>query len=182
MARSTAQEQELSAREKALQEKEEALEHDLKKLNIIRSGLGAFDVNEVASGKALTLNEIGEGRGVEMVTDFDQKVDRAAFNEELVTINVYSDGTPGALDVIVVTVNGVNQPIIRGRDQRIKRKYVEALARSRITSYAQEVQDPSRPENIQMRPISALTYPFSVREDRNPKGRAWLESIINQPV
>jgi hypothetical protein len=178
----SAQEQtdKLNAREKALAEKEAALERDLKKFNVIRSKL-EFDATDVKSGSALNIGEIGQGKGVEMVTESFNK-EQAAFAEELLLINVYPDGMPGSLDVIVVTVNGINQPIIRGRDQLIKRKYVEALARSRITSYMQEVNDPSRPENIQMKPIAALTYPFTVREDRNPKGRAWLESILNQPV
>ena len=63
----------------------------------------------------------------------------------------------------------------------VKRKYVEALARGRTTKYEQKTMDPSRPENIQMAEKTALTYPFSVLHDPNPKGRAWLKAILAQP-
>jgi hypothetical protein len=74
----------------------------------------------------------------------------------------------------------LNQPIIRGRQQKVKRKYVEALARCRVTKYEQQVMDPMRPENIQMVERTALSYPFAVIEDPHPNGRAWLESILDQ--
>ena len=129
------------------------------------------------------MDEIGEGKGIEMVTEreYMESSELAVFMNELVKINVHKDGLPGALPVIVVTVNGKNQAIIRGRDQWVKRKYVEALARSRITNYEQESLDQSKPENIQMRDITALTYPFAVREDRNKRGARWLENIQRQP-
>jgi hypothetical protein len=174
----------LERREQALKEREGALESDLKKLNVTRKALKEYEATSVASGAPLTINEIGQGKGVEMVTEYDPKksVDLEAFMNELVTIYVYPDGTQGALDIITPNVNGLNQPIIRGLDQRVKRKYVEALARSRTTNYIQSLADPSRPESIQMKPVSALTYPFVVREDRNPNGAAWLRSILEQPM
>jgi hypothetical protein len=182
----TAQEptKDLMAREKALKEKEEALERDLKKLNIVRSGLRDFDATSVGSGQPISISEIGKGQSIEVVTDFTPKdaIDLEAFMNEIVTINVYSDGMPGALEVICPTVNGVNQPIIRGRDQKVKRKYVEALARARITNYQQDVVDSSRPENISMRPVANLAYPFTIREDRNKYGQAWLEALLRQPM
>jgi hypothetical protein len=114
--------------------------------------------------------------------NFNDAVALEAFMNEKVLIHVYTDGTGGALEVITPTVNGVNQPIIRGRDQLVKRKYVEVLARSKIITYRQEVADQSRPENIQMTPLANMTAPFVVREDKNPRGRAWLEHILAQPV
>lgn len=169
-------------RERALKEREDALERDLKSLNIMRKQLQNFEATDTASGPTLGLPEIGKGLGIELVTDFKGPGDMEIFMDEIVMIYVYPDGQQGSLEVICPTVNGINQPIIRGFEQRVKRKYVEALARSRITNYRQEVADPSRPESIQMKPISALTYPFVVREDRNPKGRAWLEAILAQPM
>lgn len=178
-----AQEQELSAREEALAAREEALENDLSKLNIIRSRLNAMDATEVFQGRGLHISELGKDQGkIEMVEgDPLAAISAESFMNEPVMVNVFQDGMSGSLDVITVTVNGVNQPIIRGRDQVVKRKYVEALARSRITNYVQEVADPNRPENIQMKPQSGLTYPFAVREDRNPRGQQWLENILRQP-
>lgn len=176
--------QELQPREEALRAKEEALERDLKSLNIIRSHLHEYDATEVAAGKPFTLSEIHDHKSVEGVEgeNFNDAIALEAFMNELVLIYVHTDGTNGALEVITPTVNGVNQPIIRGRNQAIKRKYVEVLARSKITTYRQEVTDPSRPENIQMTPLANMTAPFVVREDRNPRGRAWLEALLAQPA
>ncbi len=178
------QEMSLSEREKALKEREEALERDLKKLNLIRSHLHEYEATTTANGKPLTLSEIHEHRAIEGVKgeNLNDVMALEAFMNEPVTIHVYTDGTPGSLEVITPTVNGVNQPIIRGRDQTVKRKYVEVLARSKVTVYRQEVADPSHPERIQMVPITNLTAPFVVREDKNPKGRAWLEHILAQPA
>jgi hypothetical protein len=179
-----AHEQEMEAREKAIEEREQALVEDLKKFNLVRSGLKDLEATAVASGKPLTLAEIGKEHFIEPAADFNprQAIETEAFMNELVKINVYPDGSQGALEVIVVTVNGVNQPLIRGLDQMIKRKYVEALARSRVTNYRQRVADPARPENIEMQPMASLTYPFVVREDRNQYGAAWLKSILDQPM
>ena len=167
-----------------LKAEREAIEAEKKELSTARARLKSdMEVFEVAKGPNFTLDEIGEGKGIEMVTEreYMESSELAVFMNELVKINVHKDGLPGALPVIVVTVNGKNQAIIRGRDQWVKRKYVEALARSRITNYEQETLDPSKPENIQMRDITSLTYPFAVREDRNKRGARWLENIQRQP-
>jgi hypothetical protein len=180
----SAQEADLNEREKTLKEKEDALEHDLKKLNLFRSGLKEIDATSAAQGKSFMLSEIHDHRMVEGVEgeNLTEAVALEAFMNERVLIHVYTDGTSGSLEVITPTVNGVNQPIIRGRDQYVKRKYVEVLARSKVVTYRQEVADQSRPENIQMTPLSNMTAPFVVREDKNPKGRAWLENILAQPA
>ena len=180
----SAQEADLTEREKTLKTKEDALEHDLKKLNLFRSGLKDFDATVSAAGKSFMLSEIHDHKMVEGVEgeNFNAEMALEAFMNEQVLIHVYTDGTSGALEVITPMVNGINQPIIRGRDQLVKRKYIEVLARSKVVSYRQEVADSSRPENIQMTPLANMTAPFVVREDKNPRGRAWLESILAQPV
>lgn len=139
---------------------------------------------EVKSGAAFTLDEIGEGKGIETVKDVEAKaaMELEKFMNDILEVVVHEDGQPGSLDVILLTVNGTNQPIIRGRVQKIRRKYVESLARSRITAYEQRVMDPTRPENIQMIPKVALTYPFSVRKDPSRNGAAWLDAILSTPA
>jgi len=137
------------------------------------------DATDVPNGPDLTLDEVGEGKGIEKAEENDILTE--AFMNEVLTVVVHQDGVPGSYPVVVVNVNGKNQAVVRGRPQRIKRKYVEALARSRVTRYEQETLDPTRPENIQMKDITALTYPFTVEDDPNPDGRPWLQSILNQP-
>ncbi len=171
----------LEAREADLKRREEELSRNMAVLRGMKRSAG-LEAVDVASGLPLSINEIGKGKGVELVTENDVvAVAQEAFLNEPVKINVHADSAQGALDVVVVTVNGINQPIIRGRDQVIKRKYVAALARSRVTNYEQQVPDPRQPENIQMLPKVTLTYPFTVREDKNPRGAAWLDALLRQP-
>jgi len=138
-------------------------------------------VNEnLPKGKSIPLSEIGETEPIEKVAEdnFVKAAELEAFMNDSLTIVVHPTTEDGSLDVLTPTVNGLNQPIIRGVQSKIKRKYIEALARCRTTKYVQQVMDPSRPENIQMTERTAITYPFSVIHDPSPVGRQWLESIL----
>lgn len=129
------------------------------------------------------MGEIGDPGPIEKVSEsnFVAEAELEQFMNEVLTVVVADSTEDGALDIICPSVNGVNQPIIRGHEQKVRRKYVEALARSRITKYTQRVIDPTRPDNIQMQERTSLTYPFTVVHDPNPKGRAWLKGILAQP-
>lgn len=118
---------------------------------------------------------------IEIVTgnlNFKDVVEEEAFMNELVAIQVHDDPTEGALKVITVTVNGVNQPILRGRTQRIKRKYVEALARGVASNYKQQV-NPADLSDIAMVGAHTNSYSFSILDD-TPRGQAWYERIVEQ--
>ena len=103
-------------------------------------------------------------------------IELEAFMNEPVKIMVMESGEEGALPVVTPCVNGVNQPIVRGKETVVKRKFVEALARCRTTKYQQRV-DPIERDKIENVPITVQTYPFAVLEDHNPKGPAWLKGI-----
>jgi len=135
--------------------------------------------DDLPKGRSLGLGEIGTANGIECVSDrdFTTAAGLESFMQEPVTINVHESQADGALDVICITVNQLNQPIVRGVDTVVKRKYVEALARSRDTNWGQKM-DPLEREKIQMIEKTTLAYPFSVIEDRNPNGRPWLKSIL----
>lgn len=137
----------------------------------------------LSPGKIGTLDEVGEKDGIEIVTEknFVDAANLEAFMSERLKVVVHPDTEDGSLEVIVPCVNSLNQPIVRGQTCYIKRKYVEALARTRTTKYVQRVIDPSRPENIQMEERTVLTYPFAVLEDLNPAGPDWLRNILAQP-
>jgi len=135
-------------------------------------------------GKALNLGEIGEGAPIEVVSekDFKNTAELAKFMNEILTIVVHQSSEEGALDFAPVQVNGLNQPMLRGAESKVKRKYVEALARCRTTKYVQQTIDPTRPENIQMISKTMLSYPFAVINDpAGEAGRRWLEAIVNTP-
>jgi len=135
-------------------------------------------------GKALNLGEIGEAEPIEVVSEkhFVQAAALEKFMNDIITIVVHQSSEDGSLDFAPVQVNGLNQPMLRGAESKVKRKYVEALARTRTTKYVQQVIDPTRPENIQMRELCTLSYPFAVIHDpAGDVGRRWLEEIVNTP-
>jgi len=135
-------------------------------------------------GKALNLGEIGEAEPIEVVSEkhFVQAAALEKFMNDIITIVVHQSSEDGALDFAPVQVNGLNQPMLRGAESKVKRKYVEALARTRTTKYVQQVIDPTRPENIQMISRTVLSYPFAVIHDpAGDSGRRWLEAIVNAP-
>ena len=144
------------------------------------------DVHDGALGKgnAFELSEIGDPGPIEKVseTDFVDVAKLEEFMNQLCTIVMAPSTEDAALEIETPQVNGINQPIIRGVPVKVKRKYVEALARNRLTRYEQQTPDPTRPESIQMIERTAIKCPFTVIEDpAGDVGREWLKAIIAQP-
>lgn len=136
-------------------------------------------VGETKVGEGIPQNNLGEHSGIAPVDGevfTKSAIELEAFMNEPVKIMVMETGEEGALQVVTPSVNGVNQPIVRGREAVIKRKFVEALARCKTTKYQQR-QDPFERDKIENVPITVQAYPFAVLEDRNPKGAAWLKRI-----
>ena len=132
------------------------------------------------AGEAISQQDLGEHKATEPVTGEQAAktaIEKEVFMNEPVRIIVMETGEEGSLQVITPCVNGVNQPIVRGQETVVKRKFVEALARCRTTKYQQR-HNPIERDKIENVPITVQTYPFSVLEDRNPKGRAWLQGIV----
>jgi hypothetical protein len=98
------------------------------------------------------------------------------FMHEEVLIYVHPARDKESLEVIVPSVNGSNMPIKRGQEVRVKRKYIESLARCHSIQYEQRVQNPSIPEDIQMIEKKVPDYPFDVREDTK-QGKDWLKRV-----
>ena len=115
-------------------------------------------------------------------SDFGVMAANEAFMNELVTILVHSTTDENQAPHVIVNCNGVNQPIMRGVPMQVKRKYVEILARMKETRYNQVTRNPSAPDQIDMVARHGLSYPFDLVEDKNPKGRAWLNHVLAEPA
>jgi len=102
-----------------------------------------------------------------------------AFNEEPVTVMVHETSQENEAPLVDVYVNGIAQFFPRGEPVTCKRKYVEGLVRAKPVAISTDVRERNseNPQNIINR-RSALRYPFSVIEDRNPNGAAWLRKIL----
>ena len=107
--------------------------------------------------------------------------DQMEFNEEELTILIHETTNPSDDPVPFVINGGRRQAFIRGREQKVKRKYVEVLARMKVTTYTQEkYRDSQDIDAIRNVPHTALKNPFSVIHDPNPRGHAWLKGILSE--
>lgn len=102
------------------------------------------------------------------------------FMAEEVVIRIHEANDESAAQIIPVTVNESCVYIQRGMPTRIRRCFLERLARSKETRYTQ-VRHPMFPDQSTLNPRTALSYPFEVIEDKNPRGRAWLSNILAEP-
>ena len=92
------------------------------------------------AGEAISQQDLGEHKAIEPVTGEQAAktaIEKEVFMNEPVRIIVMETGEEGSLQVITPCVNGVNQPIVRGQETVVKRKFVEALARCRTSKYQQ---------------------------------------------
>jgi len=64
----------------------------------------------------------------------------------------------------------------------VRRCYVERLARMKKTSFSQNLDERLGEHMNTMRPHHALRFPFSVIEDKNPKGSPWLRNLLAERV
>ena len=110
------------------------------------------------------------------------KLDMLAFMEEMVTVMVHDSTNPND-DPYPEVINGGDrnrQYFIRGREQKVRRKYIEVLARMKRTTYTQEkYKDGNGDDAYRQIPHTALRVPFSVTED-SERGKQWLRGILSE--
>lgn len=128
------------------------------------------------SDDAPTIDTVSESK------DFAALAASEVFMNEPVTIMVHSTTDENQPPQVIVNCNGMNQPIMRGYPTTVKRKYVEILARMKETKYSQVTRNPAAPDQIDMVARHGLSYPFDLVEDKNPRGRAWLNNVMAEPA
>lgn len=101
-----------------------------------------------------------------------------AFMNEPVMVTVLSSGKDNEMPYVQVAVNGVTQMFLRDQPIVVKRKYLERLARAKETGYDQTVDDRLGERMNTLHNRHSLRYPFQVNRDDNPRGAAWLRSIL----
>lgn len=116
--------------------------------------------------------------------------DELAFNEEPVTIRLEPTAEKNAPASFPIWVNGRGCEVLIngkwlemtyipvGRIVTTKRKYVEVIIRAKIDTLMTEVSEPEseHPDNKVKRFTSAV-HSFSIIEDKNPAGIAWLTEL-----
>ena len=126
-----------------------------------------------------------EAKVIEPV-DADIKSDHAQkliFMEEMVTIHLHDPQDNNPEPIVTVGVNGRVKYLQRGVQHTLPRKYLEVLARARRTNYrTMDSTTPDGGRTTVLRATTVLQYPFTVIEDKNPKGEPWLRAIMNEKV
>lgn len=132
------------------------------------------------------VDDVMEVEPVHDMYGFNAKAEALKFLEEIVTITISESTDQNAPSMVFLAVNGEGAGkngvpwLPRGISVKVKRKFVERLARAKRTSYSskerinadgeREIYYPSR---------TALEYPFVVEED-SAKGREWLRGILSE--
>lgn len=111
-----------------------------------------------------------------------KKADILAFMEEEVEVEVEETADPTATPIPEVCNGGDRnrQYFIRGVRQKVKRKYIEVLARARQIKYTQEVYvDEHGLKAYRHIPRSVPAYQFRVYGD-SAKGEEWLRKLLKE--
>jgi len=108
-----------------------------------------------------------------------EKAANLAFAEEVLVVMVHESQDENDEPYPMVCNGGIRQYFIRGMDQPVRRKYVEILARAKVTKYSMRMtKDFAGNDTYLYIPHTALRYNFNVVEDpAGDKGRQWLKMI-----
>ena len=102
-----------------------------------------------------------------------------AFMEEEVVVRLATTADKSQEPIPRFSVNGINQYIQRGKPQAIKRKFLQEIARSKHESINTPfARDGNGFDTYNLSKQHSLKYPFELIEDKNPRGRPWLEKIL----
>lgn len=142
----------------------------------IVGGEREFKVGDVA-GRGLDMPEIDN----EIVVGGD--IDKERFNNDVLTVQFAPRSNENEPLFAEVNVNGKRVVARRGDTVQMKRFQVAVLAQSKIARVEQQrVTGPDGNPQYVEREIFSQTYPFSVIDDQDPRGRAWLKQQLANPV
>jgi hypothetical protein len=105
-----------------------------------------------------------------------------AFMEEEITVMVHESADENADNPVTVGNNGTFRQFFRGQPTRVKRKFVDSLIVKSGRVATPETQNGAGERTRVIRQTSAQKYPFSIMEDKNPKGAEWLRGRLAELV
>lgn len=114
-----------------------------------------------------------------MEKDYFKEVE---FMEDVLTIRIEPGREKNAPQLIDVYVNGRAEWVPVGKPWKLKRKYVEVLARAKpmsIQTSHESAEESADPQNRVIRSVSSM-HPFTVINDPSQKGYEWLTRILQE--
>jgi hypothetical protein len=101
-----------------------------------------------------------------------------AFLNEMVCINIAETAEEGAENPVVLGVNGRQVAILRGQDTWVRRCYVELALRAKPEAIKTRLTRNGEGDvKNHIDKTRSLKYPFSIIQDRNPRGLAWARKV-----
>lgn len=111
---------------------------------------------------------------------WQNKAKEMAFMEEIVEVKIMATGNQNDELFVPIFNDGRPQYIMRGQWQKVKRKFVEVLARAKGEKLTtSEYRDSTGARATRINVIPSLQYPFEMR-DNNPDGQVWLQRILQE--
>lgn len=139
-------------------------------------------VNRVSDAKEAT-----KAGGVEIDTDriiSTDALDQEAFMRDELEVFFQEPNNENEASFVEVNVNGDYRMVIRGNTAKLRRYHVAVLAQAKQSRVRQrKIVSPDGSMGFQEENVLALTYPFQVMHDPNPKqGVPWLKQLLSNPV
>lgn len=139
-------------------------------------------VNRVSDAKEAT-----KAGGVEIDTDriiSTDALDQEAFMRDELEVFFNEPNNENEASFVEVNVNGDYRMVIRGNTAKLRRYHVAVLAQAKQSRVRQrKIVSPDGSMGFQEENVLALTYPFQVMHDPNPKqGVPWLKQLLSNPV
>lgn len=107
--------------------------------------------------------------------------DELAFMEEEIEILVHETSDENAENPVIVGNNGTFKLFFRGQPTVAKRKFVDSLIVKTGRVSTPEFINGAGERARAIRQLSAHKFSFSVIQDRNPNGAAWLRNRLAEP-
>lgn len=108
-----------------------------------------------------------------------------SFMREPVRVRLAQSTNPNDPPYAVITCNdSAGRAVLpRGEVLTVQRRHLEILARLKEVRYHQrQASNGDLESGNRLYANVAHVYPFEVIEDKNPKGHAWLQNILAEPV
>jgi hypothetical protein len=153
----------------------------------------AREASEMHMGKAGAvtdrINKQGDVELIKVVEDFDpkdpamiEKQANEAFMRDVLLVQIHDTNEKFADPKFSISVNGRNEVFIRGKTKKVRRCFVEGLARAKPINFGnQEYTDDDGVRQVRNPRHIGLRYPFAVLHDPHPRGMEWLAHVIAQP-
>ena len=108
-----------------------------------------------------------------------EKLEMLAFAAQKLTIVINPSNQTNAEDPVYVGNSGDPLWLKRNVEHTIERRFVESLARAKVTTYSQrEDIAPNGVKHILNIPHTACRYDFRVVHDPHPRGGEWLKAVL----